>query len=529
MQSSGAEDAKVTADQSYEDYSLPEGVAALLGDSVDPVQAGLKLRELSEASKERGTELLDSIETRSSQIVKSDPAILGGMLRLLHMTLLASGQESVRGVNPEKLRSIEEALPSNTPNRHLLQHLYAMIRTDLSLEMLVSSLHSHPPDQWIAAAQVLTPLMQHDDWPVDAVYPKILDCLQSPTLASPVLDVASFLCRKSRVSQHPAIDRLPMLNELLGAVSGRLSQFEVDPRVLGDDVETVQAKLGEAVALAVSLCDTLALIGDPSSIGKLNQTLELKHRRVQCEAAGALARLGDDLGQKRLIELTADPAARLRAISYADELGLGDLVDAEYRSDKATVEAEMSLWLSQPQQMGVPPTHVESVDSRHMLWPSFQDPIDVSLVRFEYNFGDRTFSNVGICGPVTFALSTDVADFPVEDIYAIYAGWHAEHPDIFSIAAGSFNDAQARMMAAFAKHLSQLGYDSIDAKLLGFFLDEHAGVFQAIRDETQCMVVTDGLETIDKPVFGRMRPPTAEDLFNLFKGRKMLRTFNPGS
>ena len=33
---------------------------------------------------------------------------------------------------------------------------------------------------------------------------------------------------------------------------------------------------------------------------------------------------------------------------------------------------------------------------------------------------------------MTFALSNDVANFPMDDIYAIYAGWHAEHPDIDS-------------------------------------------------------------------------------------------------
>ncbi|MGB0596479.1 MAG: HEAT repeat domain-containing protein [Rubripirellula sp.] len=519
----------MTADEAFGSYSVKDGLSALLGGDVDPVQAGLKLRELAEGSTGHGQELVESLAAEANQLKQSDPAIVGGLLRLLHMVVLQSGPESIREVDPGQLHQIESSLPTKSPNHHLLQHLYAMIQSDQSLRLLAGSLRNRPPEEWIAAAQVLSPLMQRDDWPVEALYPEILDCLQSPSLASPVLDVASFLLRKSQVERHPAAERLPMLNELLGAVSGRLSQFEQDPRVLGDSVEVVQAKLGEAVALAVSLCDTLALIGDESSIGKLNQAIELRHRRVQCEAAGALARFGDEVGKKRLIELTKDPAARLRAISYADELDLGASVDDDYRSDNATAEAEMAVWLSQPQQMGVPPTHVEVIETRRMLWPSFQDPVDIALVRFEYNFGDRAFSNVGICGPVTFAMSADVADFPVDDIFEIYAGWHAEHPDIFSISAESFNEVQARMMAAFAKHLSQLGYESVDAKQLGFFLDEHAGVFQAVRDDTQCVVVTDGLETIDKPISGRLRPPTPEDVFNLYKGRKMLRTFNTGS
>ena len=189
----------------------------------------------------------------------------------------------------------------------------------------------------------------------------------------------------------------------------------------------------------------------------------------------------------------------------------------------------MALWLTQPQQMGVPPTSVEVIDSRRMMWPSFQNPVDVFLVHFEYSFGDRTYSNVGITGPVAFALSADVANLPVDDIYAIYAGWHAEHPEIFTVAADQFNESQTRVMGTYQKHLQQLGYESVKSALLGFFLDEQAGVFHAVRDATQCVVVTDGLETIDQPVSGRLRPLSPDDLFNLYKGRKMLRTFNPSS
>ena len=369
--------------------------------------------------------------------------------------------------------------------------------------------------------------MQRNDWPVDAVFPELLDCLPYPSLASPVLDLANYLTREGRISVHPAADQLAALNHLLGEVSSRLSRFEENPREFGDDVPTVQNTLSEAVALAVSLCDALSLIGDPSSIGKLNQAIELRHRRVQCEAAGALAKLGDEVGKKRLIELAADPAARLRAIHYADELDFGDLVDSDYRTDEASAEAELALWLSQPQQMGVPPTSVEVIDSRHVLWPSFNDPIDVYLVRFEYNFGERRYSNVGIAGPAAYAMSADVADLPVEDIYAIYAGWHAEHEDIFTVTADSFNDVQSRSMGPYQQHLERLGYESLQPAMLGFFLDEQAGIFSAIREDTECLVITDGLETIEQPTAGRLRPLQPSDLFNLYKGRKMLRTFNP--
>ncbi len=504
-----------------------EALQSLLGPSADPVAAGWRLRELAESSVGQGESLLRELVRHSETLPGSDPAILGGLLRVVHTTLAQVSPPGVSDLDPALIVALESAIPAATPNRHLLLQLLALIRTDQSLAMLVEILKDNPPKAWMEGAQLLSPLMQHHDWNFAAIYPAALDCLQHASLAAPLLDLANYLTREGRVSRHPAADRLPMLNLLLGEVSGRLGQFEEDPHAFGDDVDTVQSRLGEAVALAVSLCDAVGLIGDESSIGKLNQTINLRHRRVQCEAAGALARLGDDLGQKRLLELASDPAARLRAISYADELGFGELVEAEQRSDNATAEAELALWLCQPQQMGVPPTGIEVIDSRRMLWPSFNDPVDIRLVRFEYNFGTRQYSNVGITGPVTFALSADVADLPIDDIYAIYAGWHAEHPEIFTVAADQFNDAQARAIEPLQRHLEHLGYQSLKPMLLGFFLDESAGVFSAVRDATACLVATDGLETVDHPVAGRLRPLSAGDLFNLYKGRKMLRTFNP--
>ena len=75
-----------------------------------------------------------------------------------------------------------------------------------------------------------------------------------PFWTSPATSIA-----KARVTSHPAAERLALLNHLQGGVVSRLSLFEENPRSFGDDVDTVQARLGEAVALAVSLCDTLGL------------------------------------------------------------------------------------------------------------------------------------------------------------------------------------------------------------------------------------------------------------------------------
>ncbi|MEM0926175.1 MAG: HEAT repeat domain-containing protein [Planctomycetota bacterium] len=507
--------------------SVEEILSKLIVADADPVQAAYHLKELAGGKATTGIQILAQLASRPSQLASSDPAIVGTLLGIAHRHLMLSESADLIGqLRGEVIVDIDRTIPNETSNRHLLLQLLAVMRTSESLSLLVSRLATKPPTQWMHGAQILSPLMQHDDWPVDAVYPAILDCLSEPSLAASILDLANFLVRTERTIDHPAKDRVNVLNQLLGELASRLGRFEEDPRSFGDDVQTVQDRLSESVALAVSLCDTLAMIGDSSSIGKLNQALELRHRRVQCEAAGALARLGDEAGKQHLVELAAEPSARLRAIHYADELGIGDEIDEAYRSDRAVAEAELSLWLSQPHQAGLPPTHVEVLETRRLLWPSFTNPIDVTLVRFEYNSGDRVYSNVGLTGPATFAMGCDLGDLPADDIFAIYAGWHAEHEDIFTVPRDAMNEAQLRVMETFLQHLQHLGYDEIEPALLGLFLDERAGVFTASREETRCIVVTDGLETLDQATASRARPMGPEDAFNLYKGRKMLRTFN---
>ena len=510
--------------------SIQQSLHPLLGADADPVAAGYRLQELASGDGASAGSILAHLAGTPELLAQSDPAIVGALLRVIHTLLIQDRTEAsleiIQSLTPEVIRQIDQSLPKAASNRHLLLHLLAISRSRDALQVLVEILNESPPTDWMDAAQLLSPLMQHDDWPIDAVFPAVLQSLSEPALAASLLDLANYLVRQGKVDRHPAANMLDALCELLGQVSSRLAFFEENPRAFGDDVPTVQKRLGEAVALAVSLCDTLALIGDPSAIGKLNQTVTLRHRRVQCEAAGALAKLGDDEGEKRLIELAADPAARLRAIAYADELGVGNEIDEKYRTADATAEAEMALWLSQPHQMGVPPTHVEVAASRRLLWPSFDDPVDVTLVRFEYNMGDQGYSNIGMTGPAVYTMACDLADMPLDDIFAIYAGWHADHPDIFSVPADAFNDAQTRTMETFGQHLQHLGYEDLKPALLGLFLDERAGIFTGSREGTECVVATDGLETIDQATAGRNRPLSAADLFNLYKGRKMLRTFN---
>jgi hypothetical protein len=528
-----------------ESRTIVELVTALVGPQADPVAAGRALQQLGQADPEQLPELVSALASRTQEIAESDPAVLNALALAVQRLAVGSdqsealeseetgaGEQSVSAagdrLDSEQIAAIVLAHPPNATGRHRWMYLLSVMRSAKSLAVLARLLQQRPPQQWDEVGQVLSPLMQHADWDPAQLFPAALDALAHRSVAAPLLDLANFLFRSGRSGEvHPAAQRREMLVTLLGAVADRLGKFEEDPRSFGDSVEEVQAVLHEAVALGVSLCDTLALVGAEEATPQLFKALELRHRRVQCEAAGALARLGVEEGKERLIALAEEPAARLRVIAYADELGIGDRIAAEYRTDVSRAEAELALWLSQPQHMGVPPSRVEVIDSRLQYWPSFERPIDCFLVRFEYDFGDRSYSNVGITGPTVHAAAADLANLPLEDIYAVYAGWHAEHPEIFQVPADQWNAAQRRLAEPLTEALDRLGFEQIEPVTLGFFLDEHALVARARRDETECLVVTDGLETADFATEGRQRPMGPDDLWHLYLGRKMLRTFNP--
>ncbi len=76
------------------------------------------------------------------------------------------------------------------------------------------------------------------------------------------------------------------------------------------------------------------------------------------------------------------------------------------------------------------------------MWPSYTEPQTCYLFRFTYPLSNGQYTNVGIAGPVVHAFNADMAELPELDIYAAFAGWQAEHPEIFEVARSEFNSSQ---------------------------------------------------------------------------------------
>ncbi len=404
-------------------------------------------------------------------------------------------------------------------------------RESADLNRLSILLVSKPPSSWIPMAVAISPLMRSGKWEIGSVFPTLLVGLQHPSMAAPVLDLANYCVHSQRTTEHPAKARQESLVAILGGVISRLALAEEDPTSLGSTTEEIQGVLNDSIALAVALCDAVGLLGARNSIGKLHQALELQHRRVQTEAAASLARMGEEVGRKALIALAAEPIARLRVLQYAEELGIESEIDEVHTMPLAIAESELALWLSEPQHFGLPPHSLELLDVRTLSWPGYDEPQQCYLFRYAYRLpASQSYaaeiSNIGIAGPLTHTFGCDLAELPVHDIYAMFAGWHAEHEEIFEVPAPQWNSAQKKVANQLLGLLEQHGHDSVEPLWLGFFLSEIAVVTRSRFENSIGFAVTDGVELLWYPSSGRSRPLGPTEVYSLYKGRKILKSFN---
>lgn len=407
-------------------------------------------------------------------------------------------------------------------------HLCQLIAThgDRELAHLVEWLLAEPP---ITARSVLitfAPLFQRHDFDTQYLFPRLLDAVAHPLMAASVVDLANFVTSEGLADPHPAKERVSRFVGLLGEITHRLAQLEESVGASGKPSAELAEMVEDGVSLAVALCHGLALIGDEAAVGKLFQTLELRHRRLRTEAAAALAALQQPAGVEALAALASEPVVRLRVLTYADELDCLDEIDEQYRTAQSIAESELAIWLAQPSQMGMPPSSMECVDSKTMYWPGYDDEVDCFLFRFSYQFTEGAFSNIGIAGPLAHAFSADIADLPPDDIYAAFAGWQAEHEDIYEIEVVEAHEAHQSDIARFERRLRDEGYENVRPLRLGFFFGDRALLARAARSGTDGIAVVD-LDSVQwRSTANSVRPVGPDEVYSIYKGRKLLRSFN---
>ncbi len=490
------------------------------------------------AAIERATieELEQFIESVSAVASEFPRAALKSRVPLQHVAGQLKNLRNEGGVDlnlcrihPDVLATAYEVLASDQPMAaaHLIQML-AIQCDDDSLVALASCVEATPPASWQATAVGLSPLWNADGETLLALFHQLDGSLMQASVLSVVLDLAGHAVRSDKLPTHPWSERGDQFAQLLQSVICQLRTLQADPAKFGDDVDTVQAALHDGVALAIALCDALGLIGHKAAKEELEDAMELAHRRIQTEAAGALARMGEEAGRKHLVTLASDRVARQRAVAYAEELGCGDLIEEELRSGKAIAESQLAGWLSEPSQYGIAPSGMEMVDERTMYWPSYEEPRECFLFRYWFNFPAGKVENIGIAGPVCHAFAENLDSLSHDDVYAAFAGWHAEHEDIFSVPAHMLNTSQRREADKLLQRVYDLEFTEVKLEAITFFLGTVAVLAAAKLSGRNVTVVVDDQECLKMPRSEAPGSLTSEVVLAIYRGRKLLRSFNGG-
>jgi len=395
--------------------------------------------------------------------------------------------------------------------------------TDHALGLWADALVQQPPASVAALQWVFMPVLDRSELPAEVEQKLVGQAISDPVIAPAVLDLFNYRFRKGLSRPHVALSSAARLANLLGSMVQRMMRIEEGELPPGDSPVEISQHINNSVTMIVSLCDTLGLCHYEEAEGPLRKSMELKHRRIQTEASAALARLGIAFGQQAMVKLAAEPVARLRVLAYAEEMGLLEQIPENQQSEQARAESQLAIWLAEPTQVGMAPSKMELTDRREMFWPGFDNPVDCFLFRFEYG---TQFVSTGIVGPCVHAFSVDTSWMTPSELFAAFAGWQAEHPDLFTVPASEFAASHTRLLDELFEQMELAGFENITLQVAGSLFGEWIPVATARRKGQPGTVVPDGPQPhwYPDPESGAIDP---EFIWTIELGRRLLRTFNP--
>ncbi len=400
---------------------------------------------------------------------------------------------------------------------------------DEAVRAAVNLVCSNPPARSRDLAKALVPWFREEKLDPRLLFPGLLAALGSPATAPVVLDLANYLVHRGRVSEHPCQPRIDHLTALFRQLVEGLRRLEEGAEREAVSADALRDRVSEGISLFISLAHALALMGDRKAVPALTQGLDVAHRRLQTEAAAALAGLGEATGLERLAELAEQPATRSRALQYLSELDALDRAAPETRTPAALAEGELAQWLADPLHFGVAPTRIWLIESRRWHWPGFDEPQDCFLLGFEYVLSRGTLSGVGMGGPLTLALPGLWDDLEMLDLWGYFAGWQAEHDEIRQWTAGDDPRQWPRWQAELADRLAaaEVDLDQVELQLVGQFFGSLVLLASATHQGQPGILVVDPDSLRWWNSRPEMRAFQAAEAYAIYKGRAILETFNP--
>ena len=507
-------------------------IVFLVGDSTrDRNQLSALKAELSELAAWSVAEVRELLERLPSMDLSSKVVLLAieSILQSIASRFLSQSRDVARrqAEIDELIGELDACylrLSPNAASRNYVLGILAAGGSRQSLARFAELLIDDPPSHSASLGLAMAPLISLPQPNLGDLFPRLLDGLQHQNLAAAILDVANHAYSSGKLTAHPALARAAALIGLLRQLVDKLSAVE-EGNSLSSVSGNLEKVIAETVALAVSTCHTLGLVGDSAARPELLRALNLKHRRIRTESAGALAQLGDPAGAAALVELAQWPVARLRALAYADEYGLIDQIDPQYRTQAARAESELAVWLSEPAQFGLAPTEMNLLDQRELFWPGYNEPQQCYLFRFSYRTNQGVWSNIGIAGPAIHAASASLEHLSHEESYALFAGWQTSHENIYEIDLRDLPEKEKAAIARQQAEQEEHGFDEIVPAFVGRFLGDEFVVAAALKGDQAGHLIWSPREM--HWLADASRKLTSELAYCIFKGRKLLASFNP--
>ncbi|MDB2687279.1 HEAT repeat domain-containing protein [Mariniblastus sp.] len=417
--------------------------------------------------------------------------------------------------------------PSGSELRCHLLRLLATIGTEESLRQWSDMVCGNPPYHRLGMVLVFAPLMQPGFEPPEWLLDQLLNDATTHSQTAPaVYDLLNYYYRHRKVDVHPAAPRADALVGLLSQLIQQLGKIESGNLPANATPDSINQLISDSVALIVAICDSLALLQHKESITVLADALGLRHRRVQTEAAAALARLGIEQGKTALIALAKEPVARLRVLAYADELGFRDEISLELQGEISLAESHLAIWLAEPGQMGLAPSKTQLVETREMYWPGYEHPVQCFLFEYFYGLGESAHSNIAICGPMTHAFAADLKHLSPDELYAAFAGWQTVHQEIFQIAPERAETAYPNDWRRLVGDLHAEAYDEAEIKMAASFFGQLLLIAEATNEGKPGTAIID---TGSKSWFAAGNPEAPIDwslAYAMWRGQQMLNSFN---
>ena len=416
--------------------------------------------------------------------------------------------------------------PESELRCHLLR-LLATVGSEESLRQWSDMVCGNPPYHRLGMVLVFAPLMQPTFDPPPWLLDQLLNNATAHSQTAPaVYDLLNYYFRHKKVDVHPAAPRANELVGLLGQLVQQLGKIESGSLPLNATPSSINQLISDSVALIVSLCDSLALLQHTEAITALADALQLRHRRVQTEAAASLARLGIDQGKTALIELAKEPVARLRVLAYADELGFRNEISLELQGEISLAESHLAIWLAEPNQMGLAPSKLQLIETREMYWPGYEHPVQCFLFEYFYGMGNSAHSNIGICGPMTHAFAADLTHLSPDEQFAAFAGWQSVHQEIFLIPPDRTEATYPNDWRRLLGDLHAEAYDEVEIKTAASFFGQLLLIADATQDGKPGTAVIDAGSKSWFAV-GNPEAPVNWDLaYAIWRGQQMLSSFN---